>query len=112
LVVLCQVRLETALARAAQRMQRPERVSDATPQIVAEQFRSFQPLDELPSGSVLALDTEQTIDVQVAEVTRAIDERLSPHRKHSSGDYTPGEVRAFPQSNRRVNPVDDTTGRD
>jgi hypothetical protein len=111
LVVLCQVRLETALARAAQRMQRPERVSDATPQIVAEQFRSFQPLDELPSGSVLALDTEQTIDVQVAEVTRAIDERLSPHRKHSSGDYTPGEVRAFPQSNRRVNPVDGTLGR-
>jgi aminoglycoside phosphotransferase family enzyme/predicted kinase len=112
LVVLCQVRLETALARAAQRMQRPERVSDATPQIVAEQFRSFQPLDELPSGSVLELNTEQTIDVQVAEVTRAIDERLSPHRKHSSGDDTPGEVRAFPQSNRRVNPVDDTTGRD
>jgi hypothetical protein len=111
LVVLCQVRLETALARAAQRMQSPERISDATPQIVAEQFRSFQSLDELPSGSVLALDTEQTIDVQVAEVTRAIDERLSPHRKHSSGDYTPGEVRAFPQSNRRVNPVDGTLGR-
>ncbi len=75
-VVHCQVTLETALARAAQRMQSSQRRSDATPRIVAEQFRSFEPVDELPSGSVLALDAEQTLDVQVAEVTRAVDERL------------------------------------
>ncbi len=86
LVVFCQVRFETALARAAQRMQSPERVSDATPRIVAEQFRSFQPLDELPVGSLLALDTDLTIDVQAATVTRAVDERLNPHKKHPSDD--------------------------
>jgi aminoglycoside phosphotransferase family enzyme/predicted kinase len=80
LVIHCQVTLETALARAAQRMRSPERISDATPRIVAEQFRSFEPLDGLPAGSVLALDTEQTIDVQVAEVTRSIDECLCSSR--------------------------------
>ena len=82
LVIHCEVALETALARASQRMRNSERISDATPQIVAEQFCSFQPLDELPAGSVLALDAEQTIDVQVAEVTQAVDERLSSCREH------------------------------
>jgi uncharacterized protein len=82
LVVYCQVTLERALARAARRMQSSERISDATPQVVAEQFGVFQPLDELPAGSVLALDTEQPIDVQVAEVTQAVDERLSPRMEH------------------------------
>jgi aminoglycoside phosphotransferase family enzyme/predicted kinase len=86
LVIHCQVALETALARATQRMQSSERISDATPQIVAEQFRSFQPLDELPAGDVLALDAEQTIDVQVAEVKRAVDERLCPSGKHPHGN--------------------------
>lgn len=81
LVIHCQVTLETARARAAQRMQSPERISDATPEIVAEQFRCFEPLDELPTGSVLALDAEQAIEVQVAEATRAVDERLSPQSR-------------------------------
>jgi hypothetical protein len=57
-------------------MQRADRVSDATPQIVAEQFDAFEPLDELAARSVLALDAEQTLDMQVAEVTRAVDDRL------------------------------------
>jgi predicted kinase len=88
LVVVCQVRLETALARAARRMRSSERVSDATPQIVAEQFRSFQQLDEVPPGCLLALNTEQTINVQVVEVTRTIDERLSLTKRTPSGDQT------------------------
>jgi aminoglycoside phosphotransferase family enzyme/predicted kinase len=75
-IVLCQVTRETALARAGRRMQRADRVSDATPQIVAEQFDAFEPLDELAARSVLALDAEQTLDMQVAEVTRAVDDRL------------------------------------
>jgi uncharacterized protein len=84
LVIHCQVTLETARARAAQRMQSPERISDATPEIVAEQFRCFEPLAELPTGSVLALDAEQTIEVQVAEATRAVDERLRPPSRADS----------------------------
>jgi uncharacterized protein len=76
LVVHCQVSLQTALARVAARMQSPERISDATPRIVTEQFRRFQSLDELPAQSVLALDGERDLDVQAAGVTRAVDERM------------------------------------
>ncbi|MFI5008904.1 MAG: AAA family ATPase [Solirubrobacterales bacterium] len=76
LVVYCQVRLQTALARASARTQSPERISDATPRIVTEQFRRFQPLDELPAQSVLALDAEQDNDIQAARVTRAVDDRM------------------------------------
>ena len=54
LAVQCQVTLQTALARAASRMQSPERVSDATPEVVAAQFDRFQALDELPEECVLA----------------------------------------------------------
>jgi uncharacterized protein len=100
LVVHCQVSLQTALARVAARMQTPERISDATPQIVTEQFRRFQPLDELPAQSVLALDGERDIDVQVAGVTRAVDERIRAVAKRRSPPFRspcfpPGSIGAF-----------------
>jgi uncharacterized protein len=102
LVVHCRVSLQTALARVAARMQSPERISDATPRIVAEQFRRFQPLDELPAQSVLALDGEQDIDVQVVCVTRAVDERMrtvaSPRPSRSLSP-------CFPPAGRGVYPV-------
>jgi aminoglycoside phosphotransferase family enzyme/predicted kinase len=44
LVVRCHVPLEVAQERAARRMHDPDRISDADPQIVAQQYRSFQPL--------------------------------------------------------------------
>jgi uncharacterized protein len=72
-VVRCEVPLELALQRAAQRLRDPERVSDATPQIAAEQFRAFEELDELPHRSLLRLNTAQTLDTQVAELARAVD---------------------------------------
>jgi uncharacterized protein len=75
LVVCCDVPLQVALERAAQRLRDTSRVSDATPEIVAEQFRSFQALDELPGDSVLVLSTEQALDAQLAAVTRAVDRR-------------------------------------
>lgn len=73
LVVRCSVPLKLAIERAARRMVDAGRVSDATPEIVAEQHRSFQALDELAPGSVLELDATQPLDAQVAEVTRALD---------------------------------------
>jgi len=101
LVIDCRVTLDTALARAAQRIASRQRSSE--PAVVAEQFRSFEPLDELPSGSVLALDAEQPIDQQLAALTRAVDRRLSlghgysrrlrpPWRLlHSQGPWSPGQ---------------------
>jgi uncharacterized protein len=73
LVVRCEVPLEVALQRASRRMHEGRRVSDATPEIVAEQHDAFEALQELPAESVLMLDTEPPLDVQVAEVTRAVD---------------------------------------
>ncbi len=77
LVVRCDVPLEVALERAARRMHDPDRISDADPHIVAQQYRSFQPLEELAPGSVIELDASHTLDVQVDEVTRGIDGRLA-----------------------------------
>ncbi len=77
LAVQCQVRLQTALARAASRMQSPSRVSDATPEVVAAQFHRFQTLDELPQECVLALDSEQSVQEQTAALTRAVDRQIS-----------------------------------
>lgn len=76
LVVRCQVTLETALARAAARMCSTNRISDATPEVVAAQFHRFQALSELPTASVLSLDSEQSTDAQMAEITRAVDARM------------------------------------
>jgi uncharacterized protein len=76
LVVECRVPLDVALRRAELRMQSPGRVSDATPVIVAEQFRTFEPLDELPAEQVLVLDTQQPVSLQVAVLARAVDREL------------------------------------
>ena len=75
LIVRCEIPLGLALERAARRLHDPQRISDATPQIAEEQFHAFEELDELPEGSVLRLDTAQTLDAQIAEVTRAMDRR-------------------------------------
>ncbi len=76
LAVRCEVPLEVALARAARREHDPARVSDAGPQIVAEQYRSFQPLQELAPEDVLGVDTRWPLRTQVVEVTSAIDRLL------------------------------------
>jgi len=73
LAVRCEVTMQTALARAAGRMRSPQRISDATPQVVAEQFDDFQDLDELPPECVLTVDCEQDLEAQTAALTRAVD---------------------------------------
>jgi uncharacterized protein len=85
LVVHCQVTLETALARASTRVRSADRISDATAEVVAAQFHRFQALDELPAANVLLLDGEQSADVQVDEVVRAVDERMRCHVPAGTG---------------------------
>jgi uncharacterized protein len=75
LIIRCEVPLELARERAAQRLHDPRRMSDATPQIAEEQFHTFAELHELPADSVLRLDTAQPVDAQIAEVSRALDRR-------------------------------------
>ena len=88
LIVRCKIPLELALERAARRLGDPRRVSDATPQIAEEQFHSFEELDEHSDGTVLRLDTAQVLDVQIAEIARAVDAagcvvRVRRHRRTS-----------------------------
>lgn len=73
LVVRCEAPIEVALARATRRLSDTDRVSDATPEIAAEQFHTFEPLDELAPGTVLELNTESDLHTQVAQVTSAVD---------------------------------------
>jgi uncharacterized protein len=73
LIVRCELPLELTLERAAQRLRDRRRVSDATPRIAEQQFRSFEELDEPSEGSVLRLDTTQALDAQVAAIARALD---------------------------------------
>ncbi len=74
--VRCEVPLELALERARRRMRDTGRVSDATPEIVAEQHQAFEALDELSADHVLELDTTHPLDAQVAAITRAVDGAL------------------------------------
>ncbi|HXW59018.1 MAG TPA: AAA family ATPase [Solirubrobacteraceae bacterium] len=76
LVVECRVSLEVALERATRRLADSDRISDATPQIVAQQHRSFEPLLELPARRVLSLNGELGLDEQVVRVARAVDGQL------------------------------------
>jgi uncharacterized protein len=75
LMVRCEAPIEVSLERATRRLRDAGRVSDATPEIAAEQFHTFEPLDELPPSAVLALNTERPLHAQVAQVTRAMDRR-------------------------------------
>ncbi len=77
IVVRCEVPLEVARRRAAGRLHDPLRISDATPEIAEEQFRSFEELDELADDRVLRLDTTQSLDAQLAELARAVDRLVS-----------------------------------
>jgi len=84
LIVRCEVPLEVALERAARRLHDPQRISDATPQIAEEQFRVFGELDECSAGDVLRLDTTQSLDMQLAEVARAVDSIADEVRTRSA----------------------------
>lgn len=75
LVVRCEAPIEVSLERATRRLRDAGRVSDATPEIAAEQFHTFEPLDELAPEMVLKVNTEHDLRTQVAQVTHAVDQR-------------------------------------
>jgi uncharacterized protein len=89
LIVRCEVPLELALQRAARRLHDPRRVSDATPEIAAQQFRDFEDFDGRCEGRVLRLNTSQPLDGQVAQVALATD-RCGSHRASSGADIARG----------------------
>ncbi len=77
LFLACRVSLHTAQARAAERARRPRRVSDATPAIVARQFREYEPIDEQGEGEVAVLDGGLALAGQVEQAAEALDRALA-----------------------------------
>jgi uncharacterized protein len=78
--VECRVPLECAIERAAARAEQPTRVSDAAPEVVARLFESYEPIDEIPQGTVVAVDGRAPLDEQLGLVAATLDELLR-------GDY-------------------------
>jgi aminoglycoside phosphotransferase family enzyme/predicted kinase len=72
LIIRCTVPLDVAIKRAEHRLADPERVSDATPEVVHRLSAAFEDIDE-GEASVVRLDTVQPLDAQLAELTRAVD---------------------------------------
>lgn len=77
LLVHCRLDLAAALRRARARMGDPERISDATPEIVERQYREFEPPAELAPDLVLELDAVRPLEHQGNEVTLALDRRMA-----------------------------------
>ena len=77
LFVQCLVPAEVLAKRAEQRDKDPERVSDATLEIVLRESGSFEALDEVPAGRHLALRTDRELDAILADVMALLDERVS-----------------------------------
>ena len=75
LLVYCDVPLDVALERSARRLSDPERVSDATPDIVRAHYAEFDDLREQPGSALLRVDALGALDVQSAEVSLALDRR-------------------------------------
>jgi aminoglycoside phosphotransferase family enzyme/predicted kinase len=77
LLVHCNVTLPTALARAAARMREPDRVSDATPEVVAAQFQAFEAIDEAVGVATVNVDCEAPLARQLETVTDALDRAIA-----------------------------------
>jgi len=76
-VLCCRVKLETALARAAARERRPDRVSDATVEIVARQFERHDAIDESGGASGTPVDCESPLEDQIEDACEALDAALT-----------------------------------
>jgi predicted kinase len=67
--------------RAARRELDPERVSDATAEIAAQQRAEFEPLDEVAADAHLSLRTDRPLGEQLAELEAWLDARLAAVRR-------------------------------
>jgi aminoglycoside phosphotransferase family enzyme/predicted kinase len=67
---------EVALERAERRQGDPERISDATPEIVRSQYPAFEAFEH-DEGELIVLDAVQPLDGQVAEVTGRVDRLIA-----------------------------------
>ena len=81
LFVECLAPVAVVAERAARRELDPERVSDATAEIAAQQRAEFEPLDEVAADAHLSLRTDRPLGEQLAELEAWLDARLAAVRR-------------------------------
>jgi uncharacterized protein len=74
--VECRVPAGVLAARATARLVQADRVSDATPALALDQFRAFEPLDEVAAGAHLLIRADQDPARLAADVADGLDRRL------------------------------------
>jgi hypothetical protein len=64
------------LNRAGGRERSPEHGSDATPQVVVLQCRSFEPFDEVSAADHVAIDTDCPVAESLAELEARVSDAI------------------------------------
>ena len=67
---------QVAVERSKRRQDDPERISDATPEIVRSQYAAFDAFDQ-SEGTPIVVDAVQPLENQVAEVTGRVDQLIA-----------------------------------
>jgi hypothetical protein len=75
--VECRAPAEVVAERARQREVEPGRTSDATPEIAARQLAEFEPLDEIPPSSHVALRTDRDVAETIDDLEAVLDAQLA-----------------------------------
>lgn len=74
--VECLVPAEVLAMRGEERERDPDRVSDATLEVVLQERGSFEALEEVPADRHVALRTDRAVDRILADLIALLDERL------------------------------------
>jgi len=94
LFIECLVPKEILARRAAVRERDPERISDATLEVALRERERWEPLDEVPARSHLALRTDRAVEAILTDVIALLDERLDAARVLSAIAAPPRGARA------------------
>lgn len=76
LFIECRAPAHVIARRAAERDRTSQHISDATGQVVAREMHSWEPLDEVSAGAHLLLRADLPVELQLADVSALIDQRL------------------------------------
>lgn len=78
LFVECQAPADTLAQRAAAREHRPDRVSDASLQVVVRESSTWEPLQEVAPEAHLVLRSDRPVQAQIADLMALLDQRVVP----------------------------------
>lgn len=74
----CQAPADTLARRAAAREHDPERISDASREVVVRESATWEPLQEVPPEAHLVLRSDRPVEAQLADLMALLDQRVAP----------------------------------